>query len=201
MKFPNSEAKIVELANACAAGLNANNAIYPAPPVAGSGLLALVDLYTAARDAAIAFQAQAEIKFGLKDVALANLEAGLKKDLRYAENTVNDDDDKLKLLGWGGRKPRTPIAAPGQTQGLSIHSQGEGSIDLAWKKPASGGMPAAFTVQRRLRTGGAWDDVATAVADAASLGNQERGKEFEYRVVAINRAGEGAPSNTVMAVL
>jgi len=31
--------------------------------------------------------------------------------------------------------------------------------------------------------------------------NQERCKEWEYRVIAVNKAGEGQPSNTVMAVL
>ena len=34
-----------------------------------------------------------------------------------------------------------------------------------------------------------------------TLSNQEHGKEWEYRVVAVNKAGEGLPSNTVMAVL
>lgn len=31
--------------------------------------------------------------------------------------------------------------------------------------------------------------------------NQERGKEWEYHVIAVNKAGEGQPTNTVMAVL
>ena len=34
-----------------------------------------------------------------------------------------------------------------------------------------------------------------------TLLNQQRGKECEYRVIAVNKAGESAPSNTVMAVL
>lgn len=34
-----------------------------------------------------------------------------------------------------------------------------------------------------------------------TLTNQARGKERKYRVVAVNKAGAGEPSNTVMAVL
>jgi hypothetical protein len=31
--------------------------------------------------------------------------------------------------------------------------------------------------------------------------NQDRGKGWEYRVIAVNKTGEGQPSNTVMEVL
>jgi len=40
----------------------------------------------------------------------------------------------------------------------------------------------------------------TARAEARGSG-QERGKEWEYRVIAVNKAGQGTSSNTVMAVL
>ena len=42
---------------------------------------------------------------------------------------------------------------------------------------------------------------ATEVITGITLVDQERGKEWEYRIVAINKSGEGEPSNTVMAVL
>jgi len=62
-------------------------------------------------------------------------------------------------------------------------------------------MVSDYKVQRRERPEGAWQDVATAIETEATLVEQPKGVELEYRVVAINKAGEGLPSNTVMAVL
>jgi len=44
-------------------------------------------------------------------------------------------------------------------------------------------------------------DVATAIETEATLVDQPKGKELEYRIIAINKAGDGSPSNTVMVVL
>ena len=44
-------------------------------------------------------------------------------------------------------------------------------------------------------------DVGTALETEITLTAQDRAKEWEYRVQAINKAGEGETSNTVMAVL
>jgi hypothetical protein len=38
-------------------------------------------------------------------------------------------------------------------------------------------------------------------ADVVALVEQPRGKELEYRIIAVNKAGGGEPSNTVMVVL
>ena len=35
----------------------------------------------------------------------------------------------------------------------------------------------------------------------ATLVDQPRGKELEYQTIAVNKAGEGEPSNTAMCVL
>ena len=46
-----------------------------------------------------------------------------------------------------------------------------------------------------------WQDVATAIETESTLVEQPKGAELEYRVLAINKSGEGSPSNTVMVVL
>jgi hypothetical protein len=43
--------------------------------------------------------------------------------------------------------------------------------------------------------------VGMAVESEATLNNQVRSKDLEYRVIATNKAGESTPSNTVSAVL
>lgn len=40
-----------------------------------------------------------------------------------------------------------------------------------------------------------------AIESEITLSDQERGRELEYRIIPVNKAGEGEPSNTVMAVL
>jgi hypothetical protein len=43
--------------------------------------------------------------------------------------------------------------------------------------------------------------LATAIETESTLVDQPQKTELEYRVIAINKAGEGSPSNTVMVVL
>jgi len=51
------------------------------------------------------------------------------------------------------------------------------------------------------RPSGPRTDVATAIESEITMTDQTRAKEFEYGVIAINKAGQGQPSNTVMVAL
>ena len=151
--------------------------------------------------AALATPAAAEQATTTKDEALEALTDNMRADLRYAENTVDFDDDKLNLLGWGGGAAGTSLEPPGQPRTLEAPREGEGWIFLDWKAPVKGGKVASYTIQRRERPDGAWSIAGVATETETTLTDQQRGKEFEYRVIAVNKAGEGVPSNTVMAVL
>jgi len=199
-RFPKAEAEIVALADAMVSGLAANAAVYPAPPVEPADLTASVSAYTTAKNAAIAAQAAAE-DATTKDEALDDMVDAMKSDIRYAENTIDFDDDKLKLIGWAGKKAKTPLAPHGQARLLEAPKHGEEWVFLDWKAPVEGGAVSAYKVMRRERPAGPWEDVATAVVSEATLVEQPRGKEFEYRIIAVNKAGEGEPSNTAMVVL
>jgi len=43
--------------------------------------------------------------------------------------------------------------------------------------------------------------VATAIETESTLVEQPKNAELGYRVIAINKSGDGSPSNTVMVVL
>jgi len=200
-RFPLKESDIVALATSMISGLANNVAIYPAPPVLPADLGAAFGDYSTAKNVQTAALAAAEAATMDKDNALEDLVEAMKTDIRYAENTVNYDDDKLKLIGWAGRKTPSALTAPGQTRLLEAPKQGAGWLFLDWKKPSDGGAVSAYKVKRRERPDGPWSEVATAVISEATLVEQPTGKELEYRIKAVNKAGEGEPSNTVMAVL
>lgn len=200
-RFPTTEPELVALAQATIAGLSGNTSVFPSPPIAPADLSARLSAFLSAQSAATTADAAAQQAHLTKDDAQQDLADDLRAVLRYAELTTGFDDARLKLLGWGGRAARTSLEPPGQCRVLEAPRQGEGWLFLDWKEPSDGGRIAAYKVQRRERGGSAWQDTATAIQSEITLVEQPRGAELEYRVIAVNKAGEGPPSNTVQVVL
>jgi hypothetical protein len=199
--FPLREADIVALAHDIATGLTAHPELFPAPPHSPDEIRDALSAVAAAHDAAVLATAQARQGTAAKDEAVATLVDLMKTDLRYAESTTRNDDGKLQLLGWGAPRNRTPTGLPGQVRTLEVLREGKGWLFLDWKEPADGGRPAAYKVQRRTPGTSDWIDVGMAVESEITLNGQDPGIEFEYRVIAVNRAGEGPASNIARAVL
>ena len=198
-RFPKKEAEIVALANRMADGFLRNRPIYPQPPFRHMWLRVKTRYYLIYRDDLIAKQAAAEQATATKDEALEELIEAMKADVHYAENTVNFDDNKLKLIGWAGKKVATTLQPPGQARLLEAPKQGAGWLFLDWKVPAEGGKVGAYKVQRR--SGESWDNIATAILTETTLVEQPEKTGLEFRVIAVNKSGEGQASNTVMVVL
>ena len=200
-RFPDREAEIKALAQNIVTGLAANAADFPAPPVTSVNLQALLTSFITLCDEQVAALAAAEQVTATKKAGLEELVIAMRADLRYAEDAVNYDDAKLTALGWGGKAAPTALEVPGQARALEAPQQGEGWVFLDWKKPADGGAVAAYKIERRERPAGPWTLISMAIESEATLNNQERGKDWEYRVIATNKTGDGVPSNTVAAVL
>ena len=200
MRFPTTEAEIRALAQSIIAGLE-GNANFPSPPFSVAQLQALLDTVIQRSDAQVLSQAAAKQDTDSKQASISEMAAALKSVLRYAENAAHGEDTLLAQLGWGGRAASHALQAPGQSRLLEVTQQGAGWVTLDWKKPADGGATASYKIERRGRAEGDWKLAGISVETEITLNNQERGKEWEYRVLAINKAGEGAPSNIVTAVL
>jgi hypothetical protein len=200
-RFPERDAQIRTLGQEIIAGLIASAADFPAPPVSAAQLQTLVDSFVSLSDQKVAAKAAAEQATAAKQAAREQLIAAMRAVLRYAEDAVSHNDAKLTALGWGARAARTPLQAPGQSGSLEAPYQAEGRITLRWAKPGDGGAVAAYRIERRQVPDGDWTIVDMSVEREATLVGQPRRTDWEYRVIAINKAGEGPPSNTVAAVL
>jgi hypothetical protein len=199
--FPKSESEILVLANDVKAGLAENVEVYPLPPVPPEALTTILTSLQTSMEKVTAARAAAEAATEEKVALLEHLVTLLKKDLRYAENTVDGDDAKLKLLGWSARKEPAPVSVPGQPRQLVVFPQGEGWLELQWLVPAEGGKVTSYNVQRRLKSETAWTQIASSYERKITLQNQPRGVELEYSIVATNKTGDGPVSNSVLVVL
>jgi hypothetical protein len=173
----------------------------PAPPVAPEDIQVALTAYDSAKDAALAADATAAEAYAEKDEVLEALVDLLKADLRYAENTLRHEPEKLQQIGWSGRKSRTSLEVPGQVRSLEVVGEGDGWVMLDWKAPASGGSVAAYRVKCRTEDRRSWIEVGMSVESEILLSHQKRGVELLYHVVAANKTGEGEPCNTVSVVL
>ena len=199
-RFPDREAEIKALAQSIITGLT-GNPDFPNPPVTPAELQAQLDSFISLGDQQVADQAKAQQSTEAKQAGRDLLTGSMKSALRYAEDAVDGNAAKLAALGWGGKAAPTALQPPGQPRSLEIPRQGEGWLFLDWKEPAEGGKAAFYRIERRKLPGGSWELAGMAVESEATLVNQERGKEWEYRVIAVNKSGESGPGNTVTAVL
>lgn len=78
-------------------------------------------------------------------------------------------------------------------------------VDLAWTPPKSdGGAPIEkYIIQMRDKAGRGWVDACTTPGDRTTgkVTNVEEGHEYEFRIVAVNKAGPSEPSDPSKSVV
>lgn len=205
-RFPDAEPDIAALADAMIAGYTAHPTDFPSADIPGLGTQA--SAYATVKSAQIDAMAAAQVATETKNVTLASLEERMRNELKKSEVDVASEPEKLEYIGWGPKAPPGPSVAPGQPRNLDPVVQGAGTLFLDWKGPArgTGGTVRTYVIERRDQPAGGgefgdWAQVAIAIETEATLINQPRGPQLEYRVKAVNAGGESTPSNTAAVVL
>ncbi len=200
-QFPFTHADIMALAGSILAGLTDNPAVYPAPRVDLADFQARIDSCIQARAALTEAIAVKEMATTEHQKQIAELKDMMRQQLRYAENETGFDDDKLKLLGWAGKREGHSMV-PGQVRSLRAVEQGTDFVVLSWMSPAGGGRAGAYQIFRRDdRQSEVWIHAGVSMATTTQLLDQPRHIDMEYRVAALNKTGTGPMSNTVAVVL
>ena len=110
-RFPAKYAEIVALAQDILKGFEQNKKIYPQPPIDPPEFQAAIDAYIQATDELTVARAASIAATKERAKALNDLKRKIKWQIQYAQYIANNDDKKLKLLGWGAPKERTPRKA------------------------------------------------------------------------------------------
>lgn len=149
-KFPLKQEEVLQLAENVLAGLKDNKATYSKPYFDLAELGAVIDSYR--HDAEEKEKAKTAYKLAVvkKQEAFTVMAEKVRSQLRYAEATVDFDDEKLKLLGWSGKREPVALSVPGQPRELKAVGQKDASLVLSWTppSPAAGGKVSVYNVMR-----------------------------------------------------
>lgn len=97
------------------------------------------------------------------------------------------------------------IDEPGKPGRPELKDWDKDFVELAWTAPKEdGGAPIEkYIIQMHDKAGRGWVDAATVPGEktAGRVENVEEGHEYEFRIVAVNKAGPSEPSEPSKSVI
>ncbi|XP_025833492.1 twitchin isoform X4 [Agrilus planipennis] len=131
-------------------------------------------------------------------VRIRNLTLGKEYEFRvFAENKYGQSEPAVTLEPIRARHPFDPPGPPGAPRGIETT---EDSITIQWTKPRhDGGSPiTGYVIEKRLISEDKWTKAAHAVIPDLShkVINLIENHEYEFRVAALNAAGQGPWSSS-----
>lgn len=126
-------------------------------------------------------------------IRIRNLTLGKDYEFRViAENMYGQSDPAVTSEPIRARHPFDPPGAPGAPRGIETS---EDSITIQWTKPRhDGGSPiTGYVIEKRLISEDKWTKASHALIPDLSLKviNLIENHEYEFRVAAVNAAGQG----------
>lgn len=127
------------------------------------------------------------------------------KPYKFRVKAVNKEGESEPLETEGKIIAKNPFDEPDKPGRPDIKDWDKDFVELEWKPPKSdGGAPIEkYIVQMRDKAQRGWVDAATVPGDktTATVPNVEEGHEYEFRIVAKNKAGLSEPSDVSKSVI
>ncbi|CAD6198887.1 unnamed protein product, partial [Caenorhabditis auriculariae] len=125
-----------------------------------------------------------------------NLQPG--HEYKFRVRAVNKEGESEPLVADAAILAKNPYEVPGKVEKPTLTDWDKDHVDLEWKPPASdGGAPIEGYVIEKKDKHGRWEEAMTVPAGQtnASVGNLKAGEEYQFRIMAKNKAGLGEASD------
>ncbi|PSN48991.1 hypothetical protein C0J52_03867 [Blattella germanica] len=134
---------------------------------------------------------------------IAGLQEG--KPYKFRVKAVNKEGESEELEMDKPIIAKNPFDEPSKPGRPEPKNWDKDFVDLEWSAPKSdGGAPIEkYIIQMRDKEGRAWVDAATVPGNrtAGKVTNVQEGHEYEFRIVAVNKAGPSEPSDPSKSVI
>jgi len=127
---------------------------------------------------------------------IANLQPG--HEYKFRVKAVNKEGESDPLVALDSVVAKNPFDVPSKMEKPSLVDWDKDHVDLEWKPPASdGGAPVEEYVIEKRDSGGRWVEAAKVPAGETkgTVGGLRQGEEYQFRVMAKNKAGLSEPSD------
>ncbi|XP_013109098.2 twitchin isoform X22 [Stomoxys calcitrans] len=142
-------------------------------------------------------------KSGEPSARITGLQEG--KEYKFRVRAVNKEGESEDLETDKPIIAKNPFDEPGKPGRPEPTNWDKDFVDLAWDPPKDdGGAPIEkYIIQMRDKSGRAWVDAAITLGNTpkGTVTNVEEGHEYEFRVVAVNKAGPSDPSDVSKSVI
>lgn len=119
-------------------------------------------------------------------------------DYNFRVRAVNKQGESIPLVGHEPVTAKDPYGTPDKPGTPVVKDWDKDHMDLEWVPPKKdGGSPITGYIIEVKKKYGPWEMAATVPGNqtTATVPNLQEGEEYEFRIIAVNKAGNGEPSD------
>ncbi|KAL3252348.1 hypothetical protein MRX96_017667 [Rhipicephalus microplus] len=122
----------------------------------------------------------------------------------FRVKAVNKEGDSPYATTKDAITAKNPFDQPNKPAPPEVTDWDADHVDLEWRAPRDGGAPiTGYVVEKRNKGSPLWEEAARVPGDAtkATVPHLKEGEEYEFRIIALNKAGPSEPSDPSKSVV